>query len=292
MTGTPKKDHHVFQAIGLAKVVIEDGKVVEVGEPRLNYCPIYKKFAGMEKITPEAIRENIEFRIRDFGLCTENRKVRADDYISFGVSEILSSAMAEGKIDAAVIAADGCGTAIVTEPALLQGLCGRISGLIETSPLKVVLDAVGRDNVVDPDETPIDQMKGAEMAAARGYGKFAVTVTRPKDAEDLRRTYGDRAVIVSVHSSHINRAGAQAYFDNCDIITACASAPLREEAKGRDILVAGNKVEIYGVSETGKRMVVDKLAASGKKPYSGEELDEPRPLLSAEKVMDYIAHER
>ena len=187
MTGAAKKDRHVFQAIGLAKVVIEDGKVVEVGQPRLNYCPLYKKFRGMEEITPEAIKENIEFRIRDFGLCTENRKVRADDYVTFGVAEILSTALAEKKIDAAVIAADGCGTAIITDPGLLQGLCGRISGLMETSPLQVVLDAVGRDNVVDPEETPIDQMKGAEMADRKGYGKFAVTVARPKDAEALRK---------------------------------------------------------------------------------------------------------
>ncbi len=292
MTGAAKKDRHVFQAIGLAKVVIEDGKVVEVGQPRLNYCPLYKKFRGMEEITPEAIKENIEFRIRDFGLCTENRKVRADDYVTFGVSEILSTALAEKKIDAAVIAADGCGTAIITDPGLLQGLCGRISGLMETSPLQVVLDAVGRDNVVDPEETPIDQMKGAEMADRKGYGKFAVTVARPKDARALRKAYGDRVVVVAVHTSCINHEGAQTYFDNCDIITACANAPLRKEAENRDIVVAGNKVEVYGVSETGKKLVIDKLASIGRKPYAGEPLDEPRPLLSSENVMDYIAHER
>ena len=281
MTGAAGKNRHVFEAIGLAKVVIEDGKVIEVGQPRLDYCPLYKKFGGMEKITPEAIRENIEFRIRDFGLCTENRKVRAGDYVTFGISEILSTALADGRIDAAVVAADGCGTAVITEPELLQGLCGRISGLVETSPLQTVLDAVGRDNVVDPETVPLDQIKGAEMADAKGFGKFAVTVARPKDAEELRARYGDRIILVAVHTSCINSEGAKTYFDRCDMITACASAPLREEAAKRDVIVAGNKVQIYGVTDIGKKMVVDKLTSIGRKPYAGEPLDEPRPLLSS-----------
>ena len=123
---------HVFDAIGMARVVIEDGKVVEVGEPESDYCPIYAKRFVTEKITPEMVRENMEFRIRDFGFCTENRVVRSPDYITFGVSEILSSSLKNGNIDSAVIVADGCGTAVITEPELLQGMCGRISGLVET----------------------------------------------------------------------------------------------------------------------------------------------------------------
>ncbi|MBR2255578.1 MAG: DUF2099 family protein, partial [Candidatus Methanomethylophilaceae archaeon] len=147
---------HVFEALGLARVVIEDGKVVEVGEPEVSSCPLFRKLVGMEHITKESIKANIEFRIRDFGFCTENRVVRAGDYVTFGVSEILSTALDNGQIDAAVIAADGCGTAVITDPEVLQGMCGRISGLVETSPLQVVLDAVGRDNVLDPDTVPLD----------------------------------------------------------------------------------------------------------------------------------------
>ncbi len=164
-----KGGRHVFDAIGMTRVVIVDGEVVEVGEPELKFCPLFKKLVGMEDITPQKIRENMEFRIRDFGFCTENRVVRAKDYVTFGVSEILSSALERGDLDAAVIAADGCGTAVITEPALLQGLCGRISGLVETSPLQVVLDAVGRDNVLDPGTVPLDMIKGAALADSKGY---------------------------------------------------------------------------------------------------------------------------
>lgn len=276
-----KGGRHVYEVLGMSRVVIVDGEVVEVSEPEINYCPLFKKLCGMESITKEKIRENIEFRIKDFGFCTENRVVRAKDYVTFGVSEILSTALANGEIDAAVIAADGCGTAVITEPALLQGLCGRISGLVETSPLQVVLDAVGRDNVLDPETVPLDMVKGAELADSKGYQKFSVTVAKPEDAAALRQKYGDRVIIVGVHTSHVTHDGARKMFDNCDMITACASGPMRREAELRqDVLVAGNKVQIYGVTKTGKNLVLDKLTSIGRKPYDGEAKDEPRPLIS------------
>ncbi len=276
-----KGGRHVYEVLGMSRVVIVDGEVVEVSEPEIKYCPLFKKLCDMESITKEKIRENIEFRIKDFGFCTENRVVRAKDYVTFGVSEILSTALANGEIDAAVIAADGCGTAVITEPALLQGLCGRISGLVETSPLQVVLDAVGRDNVLDPETVPLDMIKGAELADSKGYQKFSVTVAKPEDAVALREKYGDRVIIVGVHTSHVTHDGARKMSDNCDMITACASGPLRREAELRqDVLVAGNKVQIYGVTKTGKNLVLDKLMSIGRSPYNGEAKDEPRPLIS------------
>ncbi len=278
-----KGGRHVYEALGMARIVIVDGEVVEITEPELRYCPLFKKLCNMEAISKDKIRENIEFRIKDFGFCTENRVVRAKDYVTFGVSEILSTALDNGEIDAAVIAADGCGTAVITEPALLQGLCGRISGLVETSPLQVVLDAVGRDNVLDPETVPIDMIKGADLADSKGYELFSVTVANPDDAVAIREKYGDRAVIVGVHTSHVNCIGAKKMFENCDMITACASEPLRKEAELRqDVLVAGNKVQIYGVTKMGKNLVLDKLMSIGKKPYDGEAKDEPRPLLCGE----------
>lgn len=274
-------DHgrHVFDALGMTRVIIEDGKVVFVGESELEYCPLFKKFRGMESITPEMVRENMEFRIKDFGFCTENRIVRADDYITFGVSEILSTALEKGQIDAAVIAADGCGTAVITDPHILQGMCGRISGLVETSPLQVVLDAVGRDNVLDKDAVPVDMVRGAELADSKGFKRFSVTVCKPEDARVIRDRFGDRAIIAGVHTSHINCCGVNTMFDCCDLLTACGSRWTREVAKERGVLVAGNKVEIFGITDIGRELVLGKLESIGKRPYNGEELDEPRPLL-------------
>lgn len=261
----------VMEALGVSRITVVDGIVTEVTEPRLKFCPLFNKMLGIEEIDTDAIRRNIEFRVKDFGFGTEDRVVRAPDYVTFGVSEILSTAISKGELDAAVIVADGCGTAVVTDPEVLQGLCGRISGIVETDPLNVVLDAVGRDNVLDPATTPIDPVKGAEMAISKGYTKFAVTVTCPGQAEQIREICGDCAVIVGVHTSMMSQEKAERMFRYCDILTACASKCLREIAFSReDIVVAGNKVQIFAVTDIGKRLVIDKLHSLGKEPWDGD----------------------
>lgn len=270
-----------MEALGKSRVVIEDGKVVEVSEPQLKYCPLFKKFRNIDEITPDVVRENIEFRIDKFGLGTEEREVRADDFVTFGVSEILSTAIENGELDAAVIVADGCGTAVVKEAAVVQGLCGRISGMVETTPLQVVLDAVGRENVLDPKTTPIDQVKGAEKAMAMGLGKFAVTVTCPEQAKIIREMCGDRVLLVAVHTSCVSEAGARRFYEYCDFITACASKVIRDIAYSReDVVIAGNKVQIIAVTDLGKKLVVDKLHSIGKEPWDRKiPTEDPRPLL-------------
>lgn len=270
-----------MEVLGMATVVVSDGKIVEMRPPVLGYCPMFNKMRNIETIDEDAVRQNIEFRIRDFGLFTEDRVVRAPDIVTFGVSEILNKAIRDGKIDAAVIVADGCGSAVVTDPEVLQGLCGRISGIIETSPLNVVLDAVGRDNVVDPRTTPIDQAAGAALAFSKGFRKFAVTVSRPLDALAIRKAFGDSAVIVGVHTSTLNRKQAEMLFDNCDFTTACASGPIREIMMSRkDVLIAGNKVQIVAITDFGKDLVGSKLESLGKTFWDGTpERDDPRPLL-------------
>ena len=85
------EDEHVIEALGKTRVIIRNGIVVEVGEPKIDYCPIFDKYRGIKKLTRENVKENIEFRIKDFGMCTENRTLRMRDFLSFGVSETLST---------------------------------------------------------------------------------------------------------------------------------------------------------------------------------------------------------
>ena len=283
------KDHHVMEVLGLAVVTVENGKIVSIEPPKLRFCPLFNKLLGIENIDTEAVRKNIEFRIKDFGLFTENRVTRAGDYITFGVSEILSTALSKGQIQASVIVADGAGSFISEDPEIVQGMCGRISGIIETSPLKKVIADVGPENVLDPDTAKIDQKACAEKAAARGYERFSVTVTNADDAKFIREKYGSRAVIIAVHTSGTSRCDAKAMFDNCDFITACASGPLREEALSRrdDIIIAGNKVQIFAVTDIGKEMVVGKLHSIGKEPWDGSpEWVNPNPLLRSRPAGD------
>ena len=68
---------HVIEALGLSKITIKDGKVVDVGEPEVEYCPLFDHHRGIKKLTKEVIAENIQFRIDDFGMCTSKRFIYA-----------------------------------------------------------------------------------------------------------------------------------------------------------------------------------------------------------------------
>lgn len=269
---------HVMEALGKTRVVFEDGKVVEVGESQVKYCPLIKKYRGIEEFNKDTVRENMEYRMNRFGMCCENRDVRMDNFLSFGISELMCLALSKGYMDAVVTAADGCGTCVLTDPGIVQGMGGRISAIVETSPIAKVIDAIGPDNVLDPETTPINQIKGVELAVSKGYNKIAVTVAFPKDAAYLREKYGDRVAIFAVHTTGISEQEAESYFDSCDVITACASRYVREVGAKRARIQAGTKVPVYGVTEFGEDVIRLKLEELGRKPDKG--LDEsPDPLI-------------
>lgn len=269
------KDRHVIECMGMSKVIIEDGKVTVIEGPKITFCPLFKKYRNIDEITADAVKSNIEFRIGSFGMCSQNRELRMKDFLSFGISEVLSSALKRNRIDAAVIAADGCGTVVVTDPDIVQGLGGRISGLCETSPIENIIDGVGRNNVLDPATAKINMIEGVRKAKEMGYGRVAVTIVSAKDAVGLRSEFGDSVIIAAVHTSRMCQDDARIIFDTCDIITACASKAVREEAKRREILTVGNKIPIYGVTEKGKELVTVRLEETGREPWTGEGTETP-----------------
>ena len=272
---------HVMECLGLSRVVIEDGKVVEVTEPRVKHCPLFEKYRGIEELNRDTVRENMEYRIETFGMCTERREVRMKDFLAFGISETLSLALQQGRIEAAVIAADGCGTAVITDPELVQGMGGRISGICETEPIPAVVEAVGPENMLDPGTARIDMEAGAEKAFAMGYRKVAVTTPFVDSALRIRRKHGGDVVIIGVHTTGMSEEDAEKAFDVFDIITSCASKHLREECARRpDTLIAGNKVPVYGITDIGKAMVGAKLEQLGRTPTDPSAPQEPpEPLI-------------
>lgn len=272
---------HVMECLGLSRVVIEDGKVVEVTEPRVKHCPLFEKYRGIEELNRDTIRENIEYRIETFGMCTERREVRMKDFLAFGISETLSLALQQGRIEAAVIAADGCGTAVITDPELVQGMGGRISGICETEPIPAVVEAIGPENMLDPETARIDMEAGVEKAFSMGYRKVAVTTPFVDSALRIRQKHGGDVVIVGVHTTGMSEEDAKKAFDVFDIITSCASKHLREECKRRpDTLIGGNKVPVYGITDIGKAMVGAKLEQLGRTPTDPSAPQEPpEPLI-------------
>lgn len=269
---------HVMEALGKSTVVIEDGKVVSVSEPQVKYCPLFKKYRNIDRLDCEKIRDNIQFRIDDFGMCTERRKIRLDYFLNFGISELLSMAVRDGILDAAVIASDGCGTAVLKDPQTIQGMGGRISAIMETSPIESVIDGLGRENVLDPETAEIDQIKGLAKAFESGCSAVGVTVASAEQSKMIREIYGNDVMIFAVHTTGIPETDAYSLFDTADVITACASLYVREAAKTRALLQAGTKVPIYGASERGADLMRAKLKELGKEPDTVLD-DNPYPLL-------------
>jgi putative methanogenesis marker protein 8 len=260
-------DEHITEALGRTRVVVRDGKVVEVGEPKINYCPIFDKNRGIKEITSEAVRKNIEFRIKDFGMCTPERKLRMKDFLSFGVSETLSTLLDENMIDCAVIVSEGCGTVILTDPEFVQGMAGRISAFISTTPITQIIETIGPENVLNPETAEINQIKGVSKAIDMGYRNIAVSVVSSEDAKKLRAIEKEKEnvniYIFAAHVTEMSEEDAKTLFDTADVITSCASRYINEVGRDREVFKVGASVPIFGATEAGEKFLKTRLEKIG-----------------------------
>jgi putative methanogenesis marker protein 8 len=262
-----KENEHLIEALGKTRILVRNGKVVEVGESKINYCPLFDKYRGIKEITPEAVKENIEFRIKDFGMCTPQRILKMKDFLSFGVSETLGTLLEDNMIDCAVIVSEGCGTVIITDPEMVQGMAGRISAFLSTSPIIEIIDVIGSENVLNPETAEIDQIKGVLKAIERGYKNIAVSIINAQDAKKLReieKEYSDVNIyIFAAHVSEMSKEDAKSLFDTADVITGCASKYIREEGENRGVFKAGASIPIFGVSEAGEKFLKRRIEKIG-----------------------------
>ncbi|MGD0056695.1 MAG: methanogenesis marker 8 protein [Methanomassiliicoccales archaeon] len=271
-------DRHVVEALGRTRVVIENGKVTEIGVPRVEYCPLFNKYRGIEKITPEIVQKNIAFRIKDFGMCTPRRELRMRDFLTFGISELMAMAVSKGFLDCAVVVCDGAGTAVVTDPELIQGIGGRVSGITETTPYMEVVDCIGRERVLDPETGRIDQFEGTGLAIRLGFKMIGVTLVASREAKRIRKRFGDHVVLFAVHTSGVSKKETEGLLEECDVVTACASKWIRELAPEKSLLQAGKKIPVFAMTELGKKIVGGRLKETGASK-SNDSADVPRPLI-------------
>lgn len=259
-------DEHILEAIGRCRVVIRDGNVVEVGEAQIRTCPLTKKFAfPISSPDKESVKANIEYRIKTWGMCTPRREVSdTRPFVGFGASEILSFGLSAGLLDAVVLACDGAGTVVVTKPALVQGIGGRMSGLVKTVPYTDVIRRIEENGgiVIDKARAALDQMAGVAKAYAMGYKNVAVTVAIPAEAKKIREKYPD-VMIFGVHVTGLDRAEAGMLVAAGDLLTSCASAgPIREIAGKKALLQAGDAVPIFAVTKKAKDLIIEKIRQS------------------------------
>ena len=285
---TANNDEHIIEAIGRCRVIVRNGKVVEVGNPIIADCPLAKRFAfPVPEITPEAVKANIEHRIRAFGMCTPTREVLdTRPFVGFGASELISFGITAGLLDAAVVACDGAGTVVATTPEMVQGIGGRMSGLVSTSPHLSVIERIeqNRGYVLDRNNARIDQQSGVALAYIKGFRRIAVTVAAPQEAEAIRAAY-PHSLIVAVHVSGLSRVEAARLVGASDLVTACASRPIREIAGPLALVQAGISIPVFAMTGKGKELIIEKIRISEnpvlikptKLPVVGDR--EPSPLV-------------
>jgi len=282
------RDEHIIEAIGRCRIVIRNGKVVEVGESRIKDCPLAKRFAyPIPDISADSVKANIEHRIRAFGMCTPDRDVLDNrEFVGFGASELLSFGLHAGLIDAAVLACDGAGTVVVTRPAMAQGVGGRMSGLFSTCPYPQVIDRIenGEGHVLDREHAMIDQLAGVALASEKGFRKIAVTVARPETAETIRRIHPD-TLIFGVHVTGLTKDDAERLVSASDLVTSCASKTIREAAGPKALVQAGITIPIFAMTKKGKELIIEKMRQTSeqvlikptKLPSLGDQ--QPKPLV-------------
>ena len=262
---TDNTDEHILEAIGRCRVVIRNGEVIDVGEARITSCPLTKKFAHpLSVLDKESVKANIEHRIKGWGMCTPRREISdTREFVGFGASELLSFGLSAGLLDAVVLACDGAGTVIVTKPALVQGIGGRMSGLVKTVPYEDVIRRVEEDGgiVIDKTHAGLDQAAGVAKAYGMGYKNIAVTVAIPEEAAKIRNLYPD-AIIFGVHGTGLSREEAEMLVSAADLVTSCASKTLREVAGKKALLQAGVAVPIFAVTKKAKDLIIEKIRQS------------------------------
>jgi len=250
---------HIMELLGKSRVKVEQEKVLEASEPLIEWCPLFDKVRGIKRVTAEAAAANMEFRMKQHGMFTARRKLEMETFVGFGASESMMTGLEKGVIDAAVTVCDGAGTVISSNPQLIQGMGGWISGLAKTDPIIEVLEGIQArgGHVLSPQDARIDQLEGAKWAASRGYRKFAVTVADAKTAEELRaleKIEGVRIMIIGVHLTGIGPEDARRLLAAADVVTGCASRHIREQVK--PLVQVGTAVPLFGLTRWGKELLV------------------------------------
>ncbi|WNY27184.1 methanogenesis marker 8 protein [Methanolapillus ohkumae] len=278
---------HIMEMVGKTRVVIEDGAVVEVFNPDIYWCPLFEKARGIQKIDPAEVKKNMEFRIREFGFFTPERKLDGfEDFVGFGASETMMSGLKHGIIDASVSVCDGAGTVVTKNPSLVQGMGARMSGLVYTEPIPEIIQKIkDRDGIIPDEKTAaIDPLLGAKTAADLGFKKIAVTVADAKTAEKIRNFQNERNneknnvgnneknnignneknnignneiyfLIIAVHTTGISKEESEELKKYADIVTLCASKHLREI---KPLLQVGTAVPLIALTQAGRELLLER----------------------------------
>ncbi len=260
-----QRDIHVIRYFS-SYVSVSNGKVINVTEPALVFCPLakhlYKDFSGIRDNNKEAIKEAIktavESKIKDYGFFTDDRKLSCGDLsIPYGASEMLMFALKRKEIDAAVVVCEGAGTVITDTPEVVQGIGGRMNSLLLTSPIKGIVEKLKEfDCRVIFDNALIDQARGVQEAIKAGYKTIAVTVSG-YSAEDLKelclleKEKGVRIISLVVCTTGIAEDKIAIMRDYADLVWGCASFDIRRAIGPSAIMQLSKQIPVFVLTRKG-----------------------------------------
>ncbi len=246
-----------------ALVRVKDGKVEVLTDPQVRCCPLRRDLYGLTKESRETVEGVLKEHMDELGMYGPNRVLELDvKPVSFGASEILMDAIAEGLVDAAVVVCEGAGTIVAARPEVLQAVGAHMTGLVKTEPIGKIQEGLReRGCIILDDQCSIDQVGGFERAVEAGFQKIAVTVSKASEAQMLRekgKTLGKRPTILGVHTTGISEIEAQGLADNCDIVWSCASRAVREIIGPRAKMQIGISIPVFALTQEGKRLVLNR----------------------------------
>lgn len=294
MRNSHERDIHVIKYFS-SVITVSEGKVINVVEPALRYCPLashfFKEFLGTGaqdvQGLKKAVQKAIEAKIQKYGLFTKRRSFDIpDETVPYGASEMLAAALKKGLLDAAVVVCEGAGTLVAASPEVVEGIGARMNSVILTSPVSEIAQKLKKRGcrIVSEHNAWIDQVRGVEKAAELGYKKIGVTLcgSAANSLKELRQLEREKNITVfalAICTTGITDAKVSMLHDQADLVWSCASMAVREKIGASARLQLSQQIPVFVLTAKG----VDFAAA-----YS----DDPSLITGLDPAKQYlISHE-
>jgi putative methanogenesis marker protein 8 len=256
---------HLIYCCG-ACVRISDKGIEVLTEPTITYCPLHEALYGTKEITVDTVRKSIEMKIKGFGFCCAQRVFDAENIVPYGASEMMHFWLDKGLMDCAVVVSEGAGTVITDNGKLVQAIGSRLTGIIETSPVKEIIKRIERDGgiVLDKTNAHIDQVEGVRHAFDLGFKHVVVSVAgfqarSISEIREIEKNSEKEVLIFSVCNTCVRKVDVK-HIAKADVICASASRILRKEIGRKALMQVGVAIPIYALTEKGKKLVLAYLA--------------------------------
>ena len=261
---------HLVEMAG-ALVMVKDGEIEVLTEPTVKWCPLRGSLYGIGEESKETVESVLRSHMEDLGMYGPDRVLELMERpVSFGASEMIADGMRSGLVDAAVVVCEGAGTVVAARPEVVAAIGAHMTGLIKTEPIENVQSGLReRGCILLDDLCTIDQAEGYKRAIAAGFERVVVTITgrMAVEAEEIRKTAaasaagsasGEGPIIFAVHNLGVTEEDARLLAENCDVVWACASRPVREVVGRRAKLQIGVSIPVYALTDRGKRLVLNR----------------------------------